>query len=113
MVVYAALGLALACEVPAPKERHGGPGQVAAYRAELFAHHALVKQDFASAYEMLPDREGVLVFLVGDGPTESYYKVAMIGAPDNGYVVCGLLCSDEPFPPHASRERHSLTESAA
>lgn len=42
----------LACS-PAPRERRGSPGELAAYRAELFAYHAIVRQDFESAYRLL------------------------------------------------------------
>ena len=65
----------------------------------------------AVSYELVPELGGVVVLLVGEGPTENcYYQVGMLGTPDKGYVPTGLLRSDEPFPPHSSRERHSLTE---
>lgn len=53
----ATLGLAIACKAPPSAERHGGPGELAAHGAELFAHSALVQKDFAAAYRMLPPDE--------------------------------------------------------
>ena len=63
------------------------------------------------SYELVPEDSGVLVLLVGEGPTEKcYYKVGMLGTPDKGYVPTSLWRSDEPFPPHTSRQRYPLTE---